>query len=215
MHSTHSGSGRRLSPSAHTSQPWRLHELTADFRLEDVWCLPTSGARGDFPRLVRLIANFDPERSSSRLVRALFALRWRVGSCLGWDRPATGIGARVPTLRERIPDDLRAASPPPDSGELPFSSLYLTEDEWAMEIANQTVHGVLHLGWVPDGAGGYRGQLAVLVKPNGALGRLYMTAITPLRHLIVYPTIMRDIAERWRAPAGPAGGCRTGCTRSM
>ena len=28
----------------------------------------------------------------------------------------------------------------------------------------------MHIGWVPDGAGGYRGQMAVLVKPNGLLG---------------------------------------------
>ena len=28
------------------------------------------------------------------------------------------------------------------------------------------MHGVMHLGWVPDGAGGYRGQMAVLVKPQ-------------------------------------------------
>jgi hypothetical protein len=27
----------RLPNSAHTSRPWRIHELTRDFRLEDVW----------------------------------------------------------------------------------------------------------------------------------------------------------------------------------
>ena len=52
-----------------------------------------------------------------------------------------------------------------------FSPVYRTDDEAALEIANQTVHGVLHLGWVPDGCGGYRGQMAVLVKPNGLLGQ--------------------------------------------
>ena len=52
----------------------------------------------------------------------------------------------------------------------PFTPLYVTDDEFALEIANQTVHGVMHVGWVPDGTGGHRGQMAVLVRPNGVLG---------------------------------------------
>jgi len=87
---------------------------------------------------------------------------------------------------------------------LPFKPLYLTHDEFAAEIANQTMHGVLHLGWVPDDTGRYRGQLAVLVKPNGMRGRLYLAAIRPLRHLVVYPAIIREIERRWRASAGQA-----------
>jgi hypothetical protein len=60
------------------------------------------------------------------------------------------------------------------------------------------VHGVLHLGWVSDGAGGCRGQMAVLVKPNGLLGTVYLEAIRPFRHLLVYPSIMQAIACDWR-----------------
>jgi uncharacterized protein DUF2867 len=62
-----------------------------------------------------------------------------------------------------------------------MTSLYLAEDEWATEMANRTVHSVMHIGWLPDGAGGYRGQMAVLVKPNGLFGRVYMAAIRPFR----------------------------------
>ena len=51
----------------------------------------------------------------------------------------------------------------------------------------------MHIGWVPDGTGGYRGQMAVLVKPNGLLGNAYMAAIRPFRHLIVYPPMLRQI----------------------
>jgi hypothetical protein len=60
----------------------------------------------------------------------------------------------------------------------------------------------MHIGWVPDGAGGYRGQMAVLVKPNGLFGRAYMTAIRPFRHRIVYPPMLRQIGREWRARAG-------------
>jgi hypothetical protein len=31
----------KISNAEHTSRPWRIHELTRDFRLEDVWELPT------------------------------------------------------------------------------------------------------------------------------------------------------------------------------
>jgi hypothetical protein len=85
---------------------------------------------------------------------------------------------------------------------LPFRSVYLTHDEWAAELANRTVHGVMHMSWVPDDAGGYRGQMAVLVKPNGLFGRLYMAGIAPFRHLFVYPPLMRDFA-RGGKPTGP------------
>jgi len=188
----------RLPDSAHTSRPWRIHELTRDFRLEDVWALPTPGGPGDFPLLVRGFASADPSRGASSPVAALFALRWRIGRLLGWDDPGTGLGSRVPTLRDRLPADLRDGPSGPDFDALPFSSLYLTGDEWAAEIANQTMHGVMHMGWVEDGTGGYRGQMAVLVKPNGLLGRGYMVAIKPFRHLIVYPRMIRGMDREWR-----------------
>lgn len=188
----------RLPESAHTSQPWRIHELTPDFRVEDVWALPTPSGPGDFPRLMRLATSLDPEQSSSAAVRALFAIRWKLGGLLGWDDPDTGLGARVPTLRERLPADLREGPSGPAPETLPFSPLYLTENEYAAEIANGTMHGVLHLGWVADGNGGYRGQMAVLVKPNGRRGRAYMAAIAPFRHLVVYPRMMRELDRAWR-----------------
>ena len=189
----------RLPDSAHTSQPWRIHALTRDFRLEDVWALPTPGGPDDLPRLVQQIASGDPAQGSSRAARALFAIRWKAGELLGWDGPDTGLGARAPTLRDRLPADLRDGPSGPDFATLPFSSLYQLDDEWAAEIANRTMHGVMHIGWVPAGGGGYRGQMAVYVKPNGAFGNAYMAAIRPFRHLIVYPAMLRQIERMWRS----------------
>jgi Protein of unknown function (DUF2867) len=80
-----------------------------------------------------------------------------------------------------------------------FKSVFLLEDEWAVEMANRTVHSVMHIGWVPDDDGGYRGQMAVLVKPNGRLGAAYMAAIKPFRYLFVYPALMRSIERDWQA----------------
>ena len=191
----------RLPSTAHTSRPWRIHQLTRDFRLEDVWALPTPGGSEDFPQLVQWLASRDdPSRASgSRAIRALWTIRWKAGQLLGWDGPDAGLGARVPTLRDRFPADLRGAPSGPDFRALPFTSLYLLHDEWAAEIANRTVHGVMHLGWVPDGTGGYRGQMAVLVKPNGLLGTGYMAVIKPFRRLIVYPRLTRETERAWQA----------------
>jgi Protein of unknown function (DUF2867) len=188
-----------LPDSAHTSRPWRIHALTPDFRLEDVWALPVRGGLEDFHLLVQHFAGGDPSQSPSRAVRALFAIRWKVGGLLGWDDSDAGVGTRVPTLRDRLPADLRDAPAGPDFDALPFSSLYLLEDEWAAEIANETMHGVLHIGLVPDGVGTYRAQMAVLVRPNGLLGKGYMAAIKPFRRLIVYPALMRQIERESRA----------------
>jgi hypothetical protein len=189
----------RLPNTAHTSQPWRIHDVAAGLRLEDVWALPTPGGPDDFPRLVQLMASGDPSRGSSRVAHSLWAIRWKLGDLLGWDGPDAGLGARVPTLRDRLPADLRDGPRGPEFDALPFTSLYLLEDEFAAETANRTVHGVMHLSWVPDGTGGYRGQMAVYVKPNGLLGTGYMAAIRPFRHMIVYPPLMRQIAHDWRA----------------
>ena len=193
----------RLPDAAHLARPWRIHAIAPDFRLEDVWALPTPGGPDDFPELVDLMAAYDPEEGSIGPLRVLFALRWKLGELLGWDDDDTGLGARVATLRDRLPEDLRGDAPALGS----FAPLYLTRDEYAAEIANRTVHGVLHLGWVEDGAGGHRGQMAVLVRPNGRFGSAYMAAITPFRHAIVYPAMLKELGRRWRARTGrPAPG---------
>ncbi len=194
-----------LPSTAHTSRPWRIHELTPDFRLEDVWALPTPGGPDDLPRLVAQIAAGDTSANPSRAARALFAIRWKVGELLGWDEPDIDDGSRRPTLRDRLPADLRDADPGPTFATLPFTSVYQLDDEWAAELVNRTVHAVMHIGWVLDASGGHRGQMAVLVKPNGLLGAAYMAAIMPFRQLIVYPPLMREIERGWRAGAGTPG----------
>ncbi len=187
----------KLPNTAHTSRPWRIHEIVPDFRLEDVWALPTPGRADEFSILVEGFASADPAKTASRATRALLSLRWKLGDLFGLDDPGSGLGSRVTTLRERLPADLRAAAGPAFEG-LPFTSLYLTDDEFAAEIANQTMHGVLHFGWISEGSGGYRGQMAIYVRPNGFLGNAYMAAIKPFRYLVVYPQMLRTMERRWQ-----------------
>jgi hypothetical protein len=194
----------RLPNTAHTSRPWRIHEFTREFQLVDVWVLPTPGGPGDFPRLVQMMAAFDPSQSPAVAVRTLFAIRWKIGAFLGWDGPDAADGPGRPTLRDQLPADLRDAPVGPSFEALPFTSVYLIDNEWAAEIVNRTVHGVMHIGWIPDQSDGYRGQMAVYVKPNGLLGTVYMAAIAPFRHLIVYPPMLRAMGQQWRARARDA-----------
>jgi Protein of unknown function (DUF2867) len=190
----------RLPKTAHTSRPWRIHDVAPDFRVEDVWALPTPGGPGELPRLVSAFTSGGsfPE-DAPLLVRVLWEARWKIGRLLRWDGRDAGVGARVTSLRDRLPADLRAEPRGPDLADVPFTSVYLLDDEWAAELANRTVHGVMHIGWVAGEDGGYRGQMAVLVKPNGRFGAAYMAAIKPVRHLFVYPALMRHIAQAWRA----------------
>ncbi|MFD5420903.1 DUF2867 domain-containing protein [Streptomyces sp. NPDC127069] len=60
---------------------------------------------------------------------------------------------------------------------------------------------MLHIGWVPDGSGGPRAQMAVLVKPSGRLGTLYMLGTKPVRHLGVYPALIRSTGREWERRA--------------
>jgi hypothetical protein len=184
----------RLPDTEHTTRPWKIGEIAPEFRLEDVWALPTPGSVGDFPRLVEQFTSFNPISRSPVVVRALFAIRFAIGRVLGWDSP--GQSGAMPTLRDRLPADLRDRPAAP--ARAPFRTLYQTDDEWAAEIVNRTVHGVLHLGWVQMPNGEYRGQMAVLVKPNGLLGEAYLTAIAPFRYLIVYPAMLRTLGRHWR-----------------
>lgn len=190
--------------STFRAQPWRIHDLTPEFTVEDVWDLPTPGGADELPRLVAAFFDADFPQGAPLVVRGLWAARWKLGAVLGWDESGGGLGTRVATLTDRLPADLLGGSTDPGIDILPFSLVYALPAEWAAEMANRTVHAVLHLGWVRDGAGGYSGQMAVLVKPNGLLGAAYMAGIKPLRWLVVYPALLRGLERRWRThPAHP------------
>src|SRR5258708_37666242 len=123
----------RPGDTAPASRRWRIHELTGDFRLEDVWALPTPGGPDGFPRLVQWWASRgDPSRASaSCAVRALWAIRWKAGKLLGWDGPDAGHGSERPTLRDRVPAALREGPPRPDNAALPLPLRYLPRSQSA------------------------------------------------------------------------------------
>jgi hypothetical protein len=200
----------RTPEAAYRATPWVIRDITPDFRLLDVWTLPMQGGRDDFAGAVDIVADFDPADLDSRIARTLFAIRSVLGRATGWDdatTPRAIPGHRETSLRTRLP---RHPEDGAAGGELGwvmrqtgggFSPLYRTDTEWAAEISNGTVHGVLHLAWVERGGGRYQAEMGVYVKPRGTLGRAYLLAIQPFRHLLVYPALLRQVDREWKARA--------------
>jgi hypothetical protein len=201
----------RLPNAAHESRPWRIREIVPDFVLEDVWALPARGGAEDFQALLELLVTSDPADAESLPTRLLWSVRDRLGSWFSLGRisaPADhgrdGAAAELPipetsetSLAERLPDDLRDTAADIAFGSLPFVPLYRTDVEFAAEVSNQTVHGVMHLAWVDRGEGDYQGQMAVYVKPRGLFGKGYMALIKPFRYWIVYPALLRQTERMW------------------
>lgn len=195
-----SGDGR-LSCEEHSKYPWIVGDIAPDFELVDAWALPACGTRDDFPDLVAIFADLAPgDEDRPTASRLLFAVRTWLGDRLGWDDDPNVLpipGCLEASLRDRLPPHVE-----PETGEtagrLPFRPIYRTDDEWALELSNSTVHAVLHLGWVPRSDGSHHGQLGVYVKHRGRLGRPYMAAIAPFRHRIVYPALLKRIERDWR-----------------
>jgi Protein of unknown function (DUF2867) len=193
----------RLPNAAHEAHPWVIAQIAPDFELLDVWGLPAQGGPGEFATLVELVTSLDPASGDSRATRALFALRFRLGAWFGWDDTTSKLpvpGRTEATLSARVPENMRdTTTRPVVVSSTTFIPLYRTDDEWAAELSNRTVHAVVHLAWVDQGEGVYRGQMGVYVKTRGRLGAAYMALIGPFRHLIVYPALMRQIGRAWEA----------------
>ena len=201
----------RLPNAAHEAHPWRIHQIAADFTLEDVWALPAHGDAEDFPTLLEVFRALDFPNSASLPVRALWWARDQLGKWFDLGRISTPIdttaseaptplpipGTNETSLAERLPEDLRDTVTSSEFESTPFMALYRTDLEYAAELSNRTVHSVLHLAWAEQGDGSYQGQMAVYVKPRGLFGKRYMAFIKPFRYLVVYPALMGHIERAW------------------
>jgi len=197
----------RIPNAVHESRGWVLSRIAADFDLLDVWALPVEGERDELVAFLEQMAGLDPLQSGALPSRVLFWVRLQIGQLLGWDdgdrRPIPG--CTEVTLLDRLPADLDVSAELPAIGSRlsevagGFRPLFRTDDEWAAEISNATVHGVMQLTWVERDNGRYGANLAVYVKPRGLLGSAYMRLIDPFRQLIVYPSLLRHVGKSWES----------------
>lgn len=101
------------------------------------------------------------------------------------------------SLRDRLPPELAESSNDLDDSPADFQLVYQTDSEAAMELSNSTVHAAVHFAWVATDDETYVGQMGIYVKNRGKLGQIYMPAIAPFRHYIVYPALMRRLGPAW------------------
>jgi hypothetical protein len=201
----------RVTSSVLESQSWRIQEIAPDFTVEDVWALPVHAHAEDFGTLIDVMTSLDFPDSTSLPTRVLWKARDYLGRWFGLGRVSAPEGGRrddagklpIPgtnaiSLIERLPDDLRDTAAGLEFDAAPFVPLYRTEDEYAAELSNRTVHAVMHLAWVDRGEGRFQGQMTVYVKPRGQFGAAYMAFIKPFRYWVVYPALMRHIEHAWR-----------------
>ncbi len=80
----------------------------------------------DFPAMLAALRASAGPTGQSLPTRLLFAVRWKLGALFGWDDP------------QQTPLS-------PDIDGIPFTNVYGLGDEFAMELANKTVHTVCHL----------------------------------------------------------------------
>ena len=146
----------RLPNAAHESRPWRIREIVPDFKLEDVWALPVQGGAEDFPALLELMASpIPPTRTPCRPASSgASAIVSANGSTSARSRPRSRRRGQVADSghgETSLPAACRRTCAGPwrtsDFGSLPFVPLYRTDDEFAAEISNRTMHGVMHLAW--------------------------------------------------------------------
>lgn len=202
----------RLDPKEHLEHPWLVSSLAADFELLDVWRYPIEIDLGiPLDRFIGFVESSQGEMiSKNSPAGALFRLRKALGKIFHWDDDLTTPskappipGCRETSMRDRLSDAAQeiqartSRSSSKDEADSSFKLVYQLEDETLREISNKTVHALMHLARVPVSATHWSPQMAVYVKTRGSLGRFYMALISPFRHHIVYPAIMRSAKRGW------------------
>lgn len=190
----------QINTSEHYKQSWIVHDLLADFEVEDVWQFPVElDKKHTIPMFQNQLFSAMEQLSQKGIPGMLFKLRFFLGELFGWDKAAESANNTIKkgSIRERyaVKYNLQKADLIP-IGNADFEPVYSNVEESLAEISNATVHAGLHLSKVSIGEK-YGVQMAVYVKPKGILGKFYMALIKPFRLAIVYPAMMRIVGKHW------------------
>jgi hypothetical protein len=184
---------------AHRARPWCVHGLARDFRIEDLWSFDLGGhAPTDVREFLDTFWAVFRRFETGWLARARLA----AGRTFGWDAHDFTLpipGCTETSVSARLGQGDRARNLAPEGAPSPVASptvktVYVFADEALFEFSNDTIHALLHVAVTSREAA----TLAVYVKPRSVLSKLYMAAIWPARHLVLYPAMIRTLEERWR-----------------
>jgi hypothetical protein len=216
----------RIDKGQHLATPWRVHKLAGDFHLLDVWQYPIEVDRrlGEDTYSYRDLVESPEEGITDFNVfaRALVWLREGLSRLFDLDDHLNTLpipGCKETSLRDRLTPEQRAEQvwSTPDAIErkpkvalLPWRTVYEYDDESLLEVSNDTVHALMHVGWIPRDGSILVPRLAIYAKPRGIRGRFYMALIQPFRRWIVYPAIMRHVRRRWEMSRNARFRCSPG-----
>jgi hypothetical protein len=181
--------------------PLRVHAFLADVPLHDVWTVDLPSMLGGITLAEFLRRAGDLFRQPPPVIQALLSVRFFVGGLFGWDRTTPGTNSE--SFAQRLTDEDRTRSlARPGTPDGLFRIVYRFENEQLNEVINRTAHAAALSALIESGAG-YRFYFAVYVREVSRFTPLYMAAIDPFRKLIVYPALLRKIAEQWKVTFGP------------
>ena len=129
-----------------------------------------------------------------------------LGEILGLDKNINTLpipGCQETSLKDRLSKEDRKRSIDlselgiADSDSGTWRIVYLYEDEMLTELSIDSVHALMHLGWVRKSGNYFTARLAVYAKPRGVLGNCYLKLIMPFRRAIIYPSLMENIKDIW------------------
>jgi SAM-dependent methyltransferase len=200
----------------HLSYPWKVHSIAQDFELLDVWEIPILAdiaKNQDLSTFRKAMQGSAPGNARSLfsirylIARFLVALRVYLGEMLALDKNVNSLpipGREEISVKERLSiEDLKKSQPEfegerDQTGDI-WKTVYVYENELLTEHSNDTVHALMHVGWVHKYGNYYTARLAVYANPRGEFGEFYMQLIMPFRRAIVYPAMMVEAKKRWQA----------------
>lgn len=135
------------------------------------------------------------------ITKALFDIRGFIGNVLGWDDVPQLIKTNSWITRLTAEERERSLIP---SGKVEGINtiLYCYENEILFEIINRTVHCF----WVlasEERTGGYGLFVAIYVKKLNWRTPIYMSLISPIVKLLVYPAMKKNIQLNWEERFSP------------
>ena len=129
------------------------------------------------------------------VTKTLFWLRGLIGKIMRWD-DAPKLVESVSYLPRLSQEELAKSLIPPGKTEGIARVLYCFENELLLEIINKTVH-CFWLSASSKTPNGYALYNAVYVKNLNWRTPIYMTIISPVLKLIIYPAMANSIRQNW------------------
>jgi hypothetical protein len=192
----------KISPREFEALPLRVHTFLSGVPLHDVWAVDLPRVRSGIT-LDEFLRTTDGCMCTPPLVvRTLLRLRRAFGWLMGWDHEPPTNAWRSFATRLTTADHSRSLAAPGCRDGI-FRTVYRFENEQLQEVINRTAHAGALSALVENGQA-YRFYFAVYVNNVSRFTQLYMTLVDPLRTLIVYPSLLRDIRAKWSRSFGEA-----------